>query len=110
MSHERSYHVRKTVFAYTFEPKIWDNMVIIAYEMCGKAILVCVIGFLVGAANDCIICSKTPFKGLAPIKEVKKSWIISDLILFTVSKNVFNMTNSSDPDETPPSHLGLRYL
>ena len=34
-------------------------------------------------------------------------------MLPTVTKNVLNMANSADPDETPhiaASHLGLRYL
>ena len=48
-----------------------------------------------------VICSKTPFKGLAPINEVKE-------VLFHIIFNIFhhyqecvNMANSSDPDETP---------
>ena len=52
---------------------------------------------------------RTPFKGLAPIK----SFFISGLILSNVSENVFNIKDSSDPDETPPFvafHLGPRYL
>ena len=50
-----------------------------------------------------IICSKTPFKGLAPISEVKEVLIHKDLILsnVTCTKNVLKMANSADPDETP---------
>ena len=36
-----------------------------------------------------------------------------DLVLPSVTKNVLNMANSADPDETSlfvASHLGLRYL
>ena len=56
-----------------------------------------------------IICSKIPFKGLAPINEMKEILIHKRLN----TKNVLNMANSADPDETPhfaASHLGLRYL
>ena len=38
----------------------------------GKAILMCLIPILVGVIYDDIICSKTPFQGLAPIDEVKE--------------------------------------
>ena len=63
---------------------------------------------------DGIICS-IPFKGLAPINEKKELRIHIKLhvILSTVTKNVRNMANSADPDETPcyaASHMGLRYL
>ena len=66
-----------------------------------KAIIMCLIPILVGDIYDGIICSKAPFKGSKPINEVKESWLIPDLILSTVSKNMLNMTNSADPDETP---------
>ena len=40
--------------------------------VCGKAILICQVTLLVGVIYDGIICSKTPFTGLAPIDEVKE--------------------------------------
>ena len=79
----------------------------------GKAILVCLIQILVGVINGCILfiyrLGPPPFKGLAPIK----SFFISGLILSNVSEKVFNIANSSDPDETLPFmafYLGLHYL
>ena len=62
-----------------------------------KAILTCLIPILVGAIMMEIICSKTPLRVLAPIIEVK----VYDLVLSSVTKNVVNMANSADPDETP---------
>ena len=38
----------------------------------GKSVLMCLIPILVGFIYDDIICSKTPFNGLAPINEVKR--------------------------------------
>ena len=40
-------------------------------NVCKEAILICLILVLVGVKYDDIICSKTPFEGLAPINEVK---------------------------------------
>ena len=40
-------------------------------NVCGKSIL-CLIPILVGVIYDGIICSLTPFKGLALINEVKE--------------------------------------
>ena len=34
-------------------------------NVCGKAILICLILILVGVIYDGIICSKTPFEGLS---------------------------------------------
>ena len=69
----------------------------------------CLTPILVGFVYGGIICFTTPFKGLAPINEVKE--VPSHKIVNT--KNALNMTNSADPDETPhfaTSHLCLRYL
>ena len=41
-------------------------------NMCGRAIIMCIIPSLVGVIYDGIICSMAPFKGLAPINEVKE--------------------------------------
>ena len=83
-------------------------------NLCGKAILVFLITVLVGVICDGIICYKTPFKGLAPTDEVKENLIHIRFNIVLVTKNMVNMTNNADPDETPPcyaaSHLGLRYL
>ena len=49
---------------------------------------------------------------LAPINGVKEV-LIQDLVLSSVTKNVVNKANSTDPAETPrfaASLLGLRYL
>ena len=56
---------------------------------------------------------RPPLRVLAPINEVKEVLIHVDLVLSSVTKNVLNMVNSADPDETPlfvASHQGLRYL
>ena len=73
----------------------------------GKAILMCLIPILVGVIFDGIICSKTPFKGFSNQRGP------DSFTIYSVTKNVLNMANSADPDETPrvaASHLGLRYL
>ena len=56
-----------------FYPISEDFMVISIQNMCGNAILMCQIPILVKVIYDCNIGSKTTFKGLAPIKEVKDS-------------------------------------
>ena len=53
----------------------------------GKAILMCLIPNLVGVIYDGIICSKTLFRGLALIGEVKRA---------TVTKNVFHIAKKAD--------------
>ena len=78
-------------------------------NVCGKAILMCLIPILEGVIYDSI----TPIKGLAPIDKVKEVLIhlrfkIVHRYQDTVTKNLRNKANSTDPDET--SHLGLRYL
>ena len=55
--------------------KIWDSegfLKIHIQNVYGKAILINLIPILVRFICDFIICSKTPFKGLATINEVKE--------------------------------------
>ena len=71
-------------------------------NMCGKAILMrlmCLIPILVGLVHvyGGFICSTTPFKGLAPINEVKEVLIHKSFN----TKNALHMANSAGPDETP---------
>ena len=40
-------------------------------DVCGKAIVMCLIPILLGVIDDGIIRSETPFKGLSPFNEVK---------------------------------------
>ena len=40
--------------------------------VCEKVILMCLVPVLIGVIYDCIICSNTPLKDLAPIDEVKE--------------------------------------
>ena len=47
-------------------------------NLCGKAILMCLIPILVVVKYDDIICSKTPFKDLATINEAERSRFIKD--------------------------------
>ena len=71
----------------------------------------CLIPILVGFVNvyDGITCSMTLFEVLEPINEVQE-------VLIPIKRNAkitLNMSNSTDPDETPcfaASHLGLRCL
>ena len=50
-----------------------------------KEILMCLIPILVGVIYDCIICIKIPFKGLAPIDEVKE--VLIHVILSGTANN-----------------------
>ena len=68
-------------------------------NLCGIAILISLIPTLVGVKNDGIISSSI-HSG-------------SERILSTFTKNVLNMANSADSDETShyvASNLGLCYL
>ena len=62
--HGRCYHIRKSAFAYTFEPKLWvysisskDFLIVRIQNVCGKAVLICLIPLLAGVVYDGNICS-----------------------------------------------------
>ena len=49
---------------------------------------------------DYIVCSKTPYEGLAPINEVKDVLIRIRYIMSIITKNMLNMRNSTNPYES----------
>ena len=97
-----------------FYPSADGFLMISIQSVCGKAILMCLIPNLIGLHMMALSAlSPLPFKALAPINKVKEVLFIKYLVLSTVRKNVLNMDNSADVDETPhyaASQLGPRYL
>ena len=67
-----------------------------------------------GRHYDPLSVARPPLRVLAPISKVKEILIHKRfIIVHRYTKNVLNMANSADPDETPhfaASHLGLTYL
>ena len=64
----------KTHLRILLNQNIWDYSIPVlkvSWDTQIKAILMCLVPILVGVIFDGIICSKTPFMGLAPIYEVK---------------------------------------
>ena len=60
-----------------FYPSSEGFLMIHKQNVCGKAILICLIPISIRAIYDGIICSKTSFEGSATINEVKDVLIYS---------------------------------
>ena len=75
--------------------------------MCGtaEAFLICLIPIF-GRGYKWWQCSKIPFDFITPIKEGNDVVIHLRFNSYIFSKNVLNMANSADPDET--SHSGSK--